>query len=79
MAAFFIKQRDESLIDAIIRANDENDARRYAADGELIELRDNVAIAMGVPTEVGRHNGALSRWLLNPTNWLGEPLARNRG
>lgn len=75
MKAFFIQRADSTLADAVIRAETDARANELAGgDGTVREFPANVANAMGVPDRDGCHEGALSRWLLNPTNLFGEPL-----
>ena len=75
MKAFAVELDNKSFADTIIRSNDEEDARTLVTDltvGKLYELRPDVAGSMGVPEDRGRHDGALSRWIIGPTTILGD-------
>jgi hypothetical protein len=75
MGAYLIRQGDEAFADAIIRARTQENARAFARNGETLqEIRGDVANAMRLPDAEGRHEGALGRWLMTPSNILGEPL-----
>jgi hypothetical protein len=80
MPAFLIKYTisgSSVLADAVIRAPSLRQAGLYLAPeyvAELVELKDEVATAMGVPPEEGRHVGALLQWLLGPVSAYGERL-----
>lgn len=47
---------------------------REVAGVTLHEVRDDVGVVMLVPAANGRHDNALSNWLLRPTN-VGDPEA----
>lgn len=75
MKAFLVKQKDNTFVDTVVRANDADDAKTLVADiagGELGEIRSDVADSMGVPDGRGRHNGTLSRWIVGPTTIFGD-------
>jgi hypothetical protein len=70
MKAFLIKQKNGDFRDAAVRASNEAEAKELAGDGELCEIRDDVATAIGVPDTPGLHDGAISKWA--PTFPFGE-------
>jgi hypothetical protein len=57
---------------ASVRAENKEKAAQYAGEGELHEVRDDVASAMGVPNTEGCHHGAVTSWMIGPTNLLGD-------
>ena len=77
MKAFIGKQMNGCFLDTVIRAADENDARGPVADEDgsrLGEFPANHATAMGVPEKRGRHDGALTRWIIGPTTLIGHRI-----
>jgi len=76
MKLFFISLADGHLSGDVIRADDEGAAQTFLKSGEIrvTEIAANVATAMAVTEERGRHDGALFRWLVGNTNILGDLL-----
>lgn len=74
MKAYIVRQTDDSSFsDTVLRAPSEEEAEKLLREGEeLTEIRDDVAKAMGVGEQAGRHDGALWKWFSSDTNILGE-------
>jgi hypothetical protein len=78
MKAFLVKLKNGYLLDAVICAADEDDAKLLVAEEVDIirEIPANVASVMGAPEERGRHDDVLSRWGRGPTTITGELIKR---
>ena len=71
----YLARVGEEILDLAVRAADQERATALIARDEkleLSELRADVAKAMGVPEGEGVHAGVVWRWILGPTNLLGE-------
>ena len=79
MKAFVVKLEDGSILDTVIRAVDEADARSLVAEEvhyAVGEIRSDVAQAIGAPEGRGRHDGVVTRWMLGPTTIWGDLISR---
>jgi hypothetical protein len=76
MKAFSVRLVQGDILDVVIRAADESDARTLVAEEDctLEEINPDVARAIGTPAERGRHKGVLTRWMRGPTTLTGELL-----
>jgi len=74
MKAFLVKLNSGNILDAVIRATDEADARSFVTEEgcEFGEIRAEVAHAIGTPDVRGRHDGVLTHWMLAPTTMTGD-------
>jgi hypothetical protein len=79
MKAFVVKRPDGSFLDAVVRAHDADDAKQLLQDIKDVrieEIRSDLADSMGAPSERGRHDGSLTRWIIGPTTILGELIRK---
>ncbi len=78
MKAFLVKLNSRYILDPVIRAKDEADARSLVAEEGCTfgEIRADVAHAIGTPDGRGRHDGVLTRWAVGPTTITGDLINR---
>jgi hypothetical protein len=73
MKAFLVKLNSGDILDAVIRATDEADARSFVTEeGRFGEIRADVADAVGAPDARGRYDGVLTHWMIAPTTITGD-------